>query len=90
MYATWVHGLLDQPIASIANIGYRPTVAGVQPQLEVHLFDFSGDIYGKNISVEVCEFIRTEQKFDGLEQLQAQIKKDMQVARDFFALPAAV
>ena len=90
VYATWVHGLLDQPIASIANIGYRPTVAGVQPQLEVHLFDFSGDIYGKNISVEVCEFIRTEQKFDGLEQLQAQIKKDMQVARDFFALPAAV
>jgi riboflavin kinase/FMN adenylyltransferase len=77
--------VLGQPIASVANIGYRPTVAGVQPQLEVHLFDFSGDIYGKTITVEICQFIRSEQKFDGLAQLQAQIALDMQTAKDYLA-----
>ncbi|MFQ3304213.1 bifunctional riboflavin kinase/FAD synthetase [Candidatus Njordibacter sp. Uisw_039] len=86
VYATLVHGLLDQPITSIANIGYRPTVAGVQPQLEVHLFNFNGDLYGKTISVEICQYIRSEQKFDGLAQLQAQIELDMQTAKDFFAV----
>tara|TARA_B110000503_G_scaffold53906_1_gene86592 strand:+ start:5866 stop:6801 length:936 start_codon:yes stop_codon:yes gene_type:complete len=85
VYATLVHGVLDQPVASVANIGYRPTVAGVQPQLEVHLFDFSGDLYGKTIAVEICQFIRSEQKFDGLAQLQVQIELDMQTAKDFFA-----
>lgn len=88
VYATLVHGLHEQPIASVANIGYRPTVAGVQPQLEVHLFDFNSDIYGRNISVEVCKFIRNEQKFDGLDQLKVQIERDMQVAREFFATAA--
>ena len=86
VYATLVHGLLELPIASVANIGYRPTLAGVQPQLEVHLFDYSGDFYGKTISVEICQFIRSEQKFDGLAQLQAQIKQDMRTAKDFFAV----
>jgi riboflavin kinase/FMN adenylyltransferase len=86
VYATLVHGLVDQPIASVANIGYRPTLAGVQPQLEVHLFDFSGDFYGKTITVEICQFIRSEKKFDGLAQLQAQIELDMQTAKDFFAV----
>ena len=85
VYATLVHGLLDHPVTGVANIGYRPTVAGVQPQLEVHLFDFSGDFYGKTISVEICQFIRSEQKFDGLAQLQIQIGLDMQTAKDFFA-----
>jgi riboflavin kinase/FMN adenylyltransferase len=85
VYATLVHGVLDSPMASVANIGYRPTVAGVQPQLEAHLFDFSGDLYGKTITVEICQFIRSEQKFDGLAQLQAQIELDMQTAKDFFA-----
>ncbi|MDC9720408.1 MAG: bifunctional riboflavin kinase/FAD synthetase [Gammaproteobacteria bacterium] len=86
VYATLVYGLRDEPMASVANIGYRPTVAGVQPQLEVHLFDFSGDIYGKTITVEICQFIRSEQKFDGLEQLQTQIQHDIQTAKDFFAV----
>ena len=85
VYATLVHGLSDHPVTSVANIGYRPTAAGVQPQLEVHLFDFSGDFYGKTISVEICQFIRSEQKFDGLAQLQIQIGLDMQTAKDFFA-----
>ncbi|MCO4837115.1 MAG: bifunctional riboflavin kinase/FAD synthetase [Oceanospirillaceae bacterium] len=86
VYATLVHGLLDTPIESVANIGYRPTLVGVQPQLEVHLFDFSDDFYGKTISVEICQFIRSEKKFDGLAQLQAQIKLDMQTAKDIFAV----
>ncbi len=86
VYATLVHGLLDKPIASVANIGYRPTLVGVQPQLEVHLFDFIDDFYGKTISVEICQFIRSEKKFEGLTQLQTQIKLDMQTAKDFFAV----
>ncbi len=84
VYATLVHGLSQSAIPSIANIGYRPTLAGVQPQLEVHLFDFSAGLYGKTISVEICQFIRSEQKFDGLAQLQAQIELDMQTVKEFF------
>jgi riboflavin kinase/FMN adenylyltransferase len=84
VYATRVHGLLDKPIDSVANVGYRPTLAGVQPQLEVHMFGYKDDCYGKTITVEVCQFIRNEKKFNGLDELQAQIQKDIQTAKDYF------
>lgn len=69
----------------VANIGVKPTVAGTpEPSLEVHIFDFSDDLYGKRLSIEFCHKIREEQKFNGLDELKAAIGNDMKVARDFF------
>ena len=65
---------------AVANLGKRPTVGGETPLLEVHLFDFAGDLYGKRISVEFISYIRPEQKFSGLEALKAQIAKDCDAA----------
>jgi riboflavin kinase/FMN adenylyltransferase len=67
----------------IANLGVRPTVEneGVAPSLEVHLFDWSGDLYGQNLEVRLGHFLRPEQKFDGIEALKQQIALDLQSAR---------
>ena len=71
----------------VANVGVRPTLdeAMLQPLLEVHLFDFSQDIYGKYVRVEFCRFIRPEQKFADLEELKEAIRSDIAVAREHFA-----
>lgn len=67
----------------IANIGIRPTVAdgGTQRLVEVHLFDFTGDLYGRDIEVFFGRFVRPEQKFPGLDALRAQIASDVAVVR---------
>jgi len=85
VYAVKVH-LPDGTTANaVCNVGPRPTVKGIQPVLETHLLDYSGDLYGQLISVEFLNFIRPEQKFDGLEQLKQQIFADIEQARAFFA-----
>ena len=66
----------------VANIGRRPTVAdGVESRLEVHLFDFDGDLYGREISVALHGFLRAEQKFPSFDALRAQIATDADAAR---------
>jgi riboflavin kinase/FMN adenylyltransferase len=80
VYAVRVHGL-ERPYDGVANIGIRPTVEGKEPLLEVHLFDFSGDLYGKLLSVEFVGKIRDEQAFPGLDALKTQILQDMESAR---------
>jgi riboflavin kinase/FMN adenylyltransferase len=65
----------------VANLGTRPTVDGVGRSLEAHLFDFSGDLYGREIELEFVHFLRGEQKFDGLEALKRQIAADAAEAR---------
>ncbi|MEW6982145.1 bifunctional riboflavin kinase/FAD synthetase [Colwelliaceae bacterium 6471] len=67
----------------VANIGSRPTISGVRPQLEVHIFDFDSDIYGQSIAVEVLKKLRNEMKFDSIDALTAQINKDSEQARLF-------
>lgn len=69
----------------VANLGRRPTFAGEDVLLEVHLFDFSGDIYGRRLRVSLLDYLRPEKKFDGLEDLQAQIAADGENARQFLA-----
>ncbi len=65
-----------------ANIGRRPTVnAGPESRLEVNLFDFTGDLYGQELSVALHAFLRPEQKFSGLDELKARIAADCQEAR---------
>ena len=66
---------------SVASLGTRPTVAGVEPLLEVHLFDFDGDLYGQRLEVEFVAKIRDEAKFDSLEALMAQMHRDSAEAR---------
>ena len=61
----------------VANLGYRPTFNGSQCVLETHLFDFNEDIYDAYLRVALIDFIRPEQKFDGVEGLTVQIKKDI-------------
>ncbi len=60
----------------IMNIGNRPTVDGIGRTQEVHILDFNDDIYGENITVELIDYIRAEQKFNGIEELKNQILKD--------------
>lgn len=61
------------------NIGFRPTVDGTHQTTEVNIFDFDNEIYGENLTIEFIEKIRNEQKFNGLEELKAQIAKDKEL-----------
>ncbi|PJG85353.1 bifunctional riboflavin kinase/FAD synthetase [Conservatibacter flavescens] len=70
----------------VANIGKRPTINGVKQLLEVHIFDFHGDIYGQTLQVTLCHKIRNEIKFPSFEELKAQIARDVETARTFFNL----
>jgi len=65
----------------VANIGSRPTVAGIRQQLEVHIFDFDANLYGMTIEVVLMEKLRNEMKFSSLEALTLQIAKDSEQAR---------
>ena len=73
----------------VASLGVRPTVNQVsQPLLEVHLFDFDGDLYGQRMAVEFVAKLRDEQKFDGLEPLKAQMALDSRQARELLGMNA--
>ena len=75
--------LLDMSeFKGIANIGIRPTVGGTSPVLEVNIFDFKKEIYGKRIKVEFIKKIRDEKKFDSLDDLKKQIAKDVNTAKE--------
>jgi len=65
----------------VMNVGCRPTVDGQQPTIEIHLLDWSGDLYGQTLSASLVEFLRPEQKFADLEALKTQIQADCDVAR---------
>ena len=68
-------------IKGIANLGYRPTFNQKKILLEVHLFNFSGNLYNKYLSVEFLKFIRKEKKFKNVNQLKNQIKTDLSIAK---------
>lgn len=69
----------------VMNIGNRPTVNGTHPTVEVHLLDWSGDLYNKKLQIQLEKFLRSEQKFGSLEALKSQIQLDCNTARTFFA-----
>ncbi len=68
-----------------ASFGIRPTFALASPLMEVHLFDFSGDLYGEVLNVELIAYLRPEKKFDGVETLKTQIAADCEEARHILA-----
>lgn len=74
----------NQTLKGMLNIGIKPTFEGETASVEVHLFDFNADLYGKKIKVALRKHIRGEQKFSSVEDLKAQLKKDELFARDFF------
>ena len=69
----------------VANLGQRPTFDGTRTILEVHILDFDQDIYGQYVEVTFLHKIREEQRFDSFETLVAQINRDVEQARGFFA-----
>jgi|TARA_B110000495_G_C22937032_1_gene548092 riboflavin kinase/FMN adenylyltransferase len=71
-------------VKGIANFGERPTFDGKKLLLEVHLFEFDEDIYGKELTVEFLTFIREEKKFDSFDLLKKQIQKDIIEVREFY------
>ncbi|MEY3371650.1 MAG: hypothetical protein RLZZ537_118 [Pseudomonadota bacterium] len=85
IYATWIHGIGNGPIAGVSSLGTRPTVNGREPLLEAHLFDFDGDLYGKHLQVEFVRKLRDEEKFDDLAALVQQMDRDAAQAREVLA-----
>ncbi len=71
----------DQP--GVANLGHRPTVDGAGRVLEVHLFDFTGDLYGRELEIQFQKHLRSEMKFPSLDSLRLQIQNDAEEAREF-------
>ncbi|MFW9260283.1 bifunctional riboflavin kinase/FAD synthetase [Nostoc sp. CALU 546] len=88
VYAVRVFTLTETPDVApseglgVMNIGNRPTVNGTYSSVEVHLLDWSGDLYGKKLAVQLVKFLRPEQKFPSLEALKTQIQLDCVVARE--------
>jgi riboflavin kinase/FMN adenylyltransferase len=68
-------------LKGIANLGYRPTFNQKKILLEVHLFNFSGNLYNKHLSVHFLKFIRKEKKFKNINKLKSQIKLDLKIAK---------
>ena len=81
VFAVRVHGagLVDHP--AVVSLGTRPTINGTDPLLEVHLFDFDGDLYGRYLNVDFVQRLRDEQKFDSLDALVVQMHRDAAAAR---------
>ena len=75
-------------VPGVANLGLRPTVGGLEPRLETHLFDTDTDLYGRHLRVSLVDFIRPERKFPGLDALKAQIAEDAARAREILAADA--
>lgn len=80
VYAVRIRGL-GQVRAGMASLGTRPTVDGTEMRLEVHIFDFDEDVYGRHIRVEFAHRLRTEKRFDNVELMTEQLHRDGRTAR---------
>jgi riboflavin kinase/FMN adenylyltransferase len=81
VFAVRVHGVAQAGLAGVASLGTRPTLNGTRPLLEAHIFDFDGDLYGREIEVEFVAKLREEQRFTTLAELTAQMNCDAREAR---------
>jgi riboflavin kinase/FMN adenylyltransferase len=86
VFVVSVLGINNQVYRGIANIGCRPTLQGERQQLEVHVFDFQGDLYGVQLEVLLENKLRDEVRFDSFAELKVQIDKDIQQAREWHQL----
>ncbi|MFZ6778229.1 bifunctional riboflavin kinase/FAD synthetase [Undibacterium sp. Ji83W] len=86
IFIVQVHGLADQPLPAVASLGVRPTVDDSgRVLLETHVFDYSGQAYGKVVQIEFLKKLRDEEKYIDLPTLTAAINKDADQARAYFA-----
>jgi riboflavin kinase / FMN adenylyltransferase len=85
IFAVRVRGVAGAALPGVASLGTRPTVGGVEPLLEAHVFDFSGDLYGCEIEVEFAAKLRDEACFASLAALTAQMHRDADDARRILA-----
>lgn len=86
VFAATVSGLDKRHLPGAASLGVRPTLGqGLKPVLEVHLFDFDQQIYGAHVTVHLLHKLRDEMKFASCDELTAQIARDVQATKDFFA-----
>jgi riboflavin kinase/FMN adenylyltransferase len=85
VFAVEMLGIEGEPVSGVANVGTRPTVNGSRCILEVHLFDFNRDIYGRHVHVNFLKKLRDEMRFSSLSELEQQILEDSRQARMFFA-----
>ncbi len=84
VYCVRVNTEQHQQLPAVMNIGKRPTVNGQNTTIEVHLLNWSGDIYDQQITIYLDRFLRSEQKFAGLSELTAQIQADCEAAQSFY------
>src|SRR5437762_3162443 len=81
IFAVRVHGVASAALPGVASLGTRPTIGAVEALLEAHLFDFSGELYGREVEVEFAAKLRDEAHFATLEALTAQMRRDAADAR---------
>ena len=67
-------------VYGMMNIGFNPTVEGTEKSVEIHFFDFKGDLYGKKIRIDILDRIRDEHKFDSVERLRQQLEQDKETS----------
>ncbi len=85
IFAVEVEGIDEPALKGVASLGIRPTVkVGGAPLLEVYVFDFDRDIYGRHVRVDFLHKLRDEEKYPNLETLTRQIATDVRKARDYF------
>lgn len=89
VYAVWL-SRSGQNWAGVANIGVNPTFGGDRLSVEAHIFDYSGDLYGKVVDLHFVQRLRSERKFSGVEELKARIAEDVKIARRVLAEPEAM
>jgi riboflavin kinase/FMN adenylyltransferase len=86
VFAVRVYGIEPgEPLDGVASLGSRPTIDGKHCLLEVHLFDWSGDCYGKRVEVEFVQHLRDEEKYESMEAMRQQIARDAAQARKILA-----
>jgi len=89
IFAVRVHGVDSTVRDGVAYVGHRPAVGGTIPMLEVFVFDFEGDLYGRRLQVELLHQLRDDAHFENLEALQARIQQDVTAARAWLQQHAA-
>lgn len=85
IYVVEVFGLDKAPMPGVASVGTRPTVGGTRSLLEIHLFDFDQNIYGRYINIDFLHKLRDEEKYDSVEILKQKILQDIEDARSWFS-----
>lgn len=83
IYAVRVHGIGEAAFGGVASLGTRPTVGGVEPLLETFVFDFSGDLYGRELEIEFVARLRDERRFESVELMVVQMQVDARLAREW-------